>query len=109
MAFGFPAHAHGERHYDSDPDALTEAVARALSALEWLAFGNWNGDEFVAEVGTNVWSWGEKITVAIDADGTVWMKSKCRMVTQCFDWGKNQRNVNAFFAQVARALAERAG
>lgn len=100
MAFGFPAYARGRRRYDSSPDALREAIARALSALGWTAYGNWSGNRFVAEVGVNFWSWGEKINVEIDPNGTIRIESTCRLPTQCFDWGKNQRNVDAFFELV---------
>jgi hypothetical protein len=34
--------------------------------------------------------------VEIDVEGIVWVESRCRLPTQCLDWGKNQRNVNAF-------------
>ncbi len=97
MAFGFPAYARGSRQYDFSSNALQEAVARALNALGWTPFGNWSGRRFVAEIGVSVWSWGEKVNVKIDCDGTIWFESKCRLPTQCIDWGKNQRNVKAFF------------
>ena len=50
MALLFPASARGRRRYGACLDALREAVARALSALEWTAYGNWSGREFVAEL-----------------------------------------------------------
>jgi hypothetical protein len=100
MALGFPAHAQGCRRYDLGPDALKEAVARALNATGWTAYGNWSGQRFVAEVGISFWSWGEKISIEIDPGGAVWIESRCRLPTQCLDWGKNQRNVDAFLALV---------
>lgn len=106
MAFGFPAYARATRRYGRSREALKEPVARALSALGWTAFGNWSGSHFLAEVGVNLWSWGEKVHVTINADGSVWMESKCRFVTQCFDWGKNQANVDTFFAKVAQFLGD---
>jgi hypothetical protein len=54
----------------------------------------------VAEVGVNFWSWGEKVSVEIDRGGTISVESRCRLPTQCFDWGKNQRNIDAFFQLV---------
>jgi hypothetical protein len=96
MTFGFPAYARGSRRYDSSPDDLKEAIARALSALGWTAYGNWPGRRFVAEVGANFRSWRERISVEIRRGGTVRVESTCRLPTQCFDWGKNQRNVDAF-------------
>jgi hypothetical protein len=104
MAFCFPAYARGTRRYDSSPDALREAVARALSALGWTAYGNWSGRCFVAEVGYNFWSWGEKISVEIDREGKIRVESRCMLPTQCFDWGKNQCNVDAFLEEVAQKL-----
>jgi hypothetical protein len=100
MPLTFPASASGSRRYSCSPEALKEAVARALSALGWAAYGNWSGRRFVAEVGVSFWSWGEEIRVRIDTDGTVSVESACRLPTQCFDWGKNQRNVDAFLELV---------
>src|SRR5947208_15368755 len=97
MAFGFPAYADGSRRYGLSLDVLREAVARALYELDWTGCGNWSGRVFVADVRVNFWSWGEKITIEIDRDGMVWIESKCSLPTQCFDWGKNQGNVDAFF------------
>lgn len=108
MAFGFPVYARGSRRYDSNPDALRETVARTLSALGWTAYGHWSGSRFVAAVGVSFWSWGEKITVDIDGESTIWVESKCRLPTQCIDWGKNRRNVNAFF-ELANEKSQQVG
>jgi hypothetical protein len=66
----------------------------------------------VAEVGANLWSWGERISVEIGRGGTVWVESTCRLPTQCFDWGKNQRNVDGFLELVdekSRQMGSTAG
>jgi hypothetical protein len=84
-------------------DRLLEAVARTFHQLGWIAFGDGTGRRFVAEVGVNFWSWGEEVRIEIDGD-TIEIESHCRLVTQCFDWGKNQQNVATFLAMLDETL-----
>jgi hypothetical protein len=58
-------------------------------------------------VGVNFWSWGEQVSVEIDREGTVQIESRCRLPTQCLDWGKNQRNVDAFLKLVEEKVGQR--
>ena len=45
------------------------------------------------------------MSVDVTYDGTVTVKSECLLVTQCLDWGKNDRNVQAFFGELDRLVS----
>jgi hypothetical protein len=65
---------------------------------------------YEARVPFNIWSYGERLQVDIQDDGTVSVLSRCSWRLQCFDWGKNRTNVSAFFSQLKiELLAKRAG
>src|SRR5262249_35999652 len=55
-------------------------------------------------LGISFWSWGETMTVEVRKDSSVRVRSECAFPTQCFDWGKNQRNVNKFLGALDDAL-----
>ncbi|MDP2346001.1 MAG: hypothetical protein Q8O67_33995 [Deltaproteobacteria bacterium] len=96
MSFGFPAR---HRHMIAlrKPDNELRQIAReAIHSLRW----NLTSDgprQLTARHRFNIWSFGELISVTIEG-GVVDVESRCRIPTQCFDWGKNKRNVDAFFA-----------
>ena len=54
-----------------------------------------------SQVGFNLWSFGETVT-ATPAAGYLLLRSTCVMPTQCLDWGKNRRNVEALQAALGR-------
>jgi hypothetical protein len=106
VAFGFPAYADDEERYAVPVGELLDAVALAMEELGW-AFEQTAPATLSARVSTSLWSWGERVTVRVARDGTVAIRSACRLVTQCFDWGKNRRNVNTFLDRLARVLDRR--
>jgi hypothetical protein len=101
MSFGFPASSTSSRRFDLGQQELACVVSEALRNLGWPYVTPYP-NEFLARISTNLWSWGEQMSVDIIYDGTVQAKSECLLATQCLDWGKNSRNLKAFFAEVAR-------
>ena len=101
MSFGFPAYSTGSQKFDLGLQELLDVISRALGNLGW-SYETPLPNQFLARVSLGMWSWGEKMGVDVTYDGTVTAKSECVLVTQCLDWGKNSRNVNAFFNEVAR-------
>lgn len=94
MTIAFPAF-----HQTLLPGAHTPAaVAAAMQRAGWTLVQQ-NEDRITGKVGLNLWSFGETVTATL-ADGRVTLRSACVLPTQCFDWGKNRRNVDA----LARAL-----
>lgn len=107
MSFGFPAYSTASRRFDLGRQDLVGVVRESLDGLGWR-YETPAPDQFVARNSVNLWSWGEKISVEVGGDGTVTARSECLLATQCFDWGKNKRNVKAFFDEVERTARERA-
>jgi hypothetical protein len=107
MTFGFPAYFEATEHYDCERGELLDAVERALDALGWK-FDYTGPASLNVSVSVNFWSWGEQMTVHARKDGTLEVRSQCRLPTQCIDWGKNRRNVNTFLERLDRVLARRA-
>lgn len=106
MAFGFPAYSVSSQRYNLGQADLRTVVGESLHRLGWH-YEVPEPYKFVARNAANLWSWGEKISVEVSYDGVVTARSECLLVTQCFDWGKNHRNVKAFFAEVSRGAFER--
>jgi len=74
-------------------------VVVAFRALGWrpqeFAIDGWT-----AVIGLNMCSWGELVRVAWVGPGRLLLRSECRHRSQCFDWGKNRRNVRRLRAMI---------
>ncbi|QJW97770.1 hypothetical protein [Frigoriglobus tundricola] len=101
MAFGFPAF-HTERYtlWEAHLDAHELAV-EAILALRWTITDE-SDDTIRASTGISLWSWGERVTVRFRTGKTLIITSRCAIPTQCFDWGKNRSNVNAFLNRLEK-------
>jgi ABC-type multidrug transport system permease subunit len=107
MAFGFPARTTSSRTYQLPQDELAAVVKSALEDLGWtynvLADG-----EFLASVPFSGWTWGEHFKVRILPGGVIEAESKCITVRmpQVFDFGKNRKNIETFFALVEHIIRQ---
>jgi hypothetical protein len=106
MSFGFPAYSTGSQRFNLPQPDLQRVITQALGSLGW-SYETPSPNTFVARNSVNWWSWGEKITAEVASDGTLTVRSECLLVTQCIDWGKNSRNVKAFFDAVSRSASQR--
>lgn len=104
MSFGFPAYSTGSQSFNLRHQDLIDIVRKSLDAVGWR-YEMPSPNEFVARNSVNLWSWGEKIFIAVSVEGTVTAKSQCMLVTQCFDWGKNSENVKTLFNVISRTAA----
>ena len=96
MSFAFPAF-----HETRLPGAFdAEAVETAMRRLGWGSIRR-DGSSVACKVALNLWSFGETVT-ATPAAGYLLLRSTCVMPTQCLDWGKNRRNVEALQAALGR-------
>jgi hypothetical protein len=106
MAFGFPAYAVDTRSLNLERDRLVHVVSETLTRLGW-DYQNLLPSHFTVNVPPSWTSWGERMTITVNADGNISAKSESRLVTQCLDWGKNQENIDIFFnhlSQIANPL-----
>ena len=96
MAIGFPPFSVMRRRYTLRSLELTDFVEETFRALGWkyelIAAG-----EYVAKTSLSVSSWGEKVHVTIDPNGTVEAQSECSFPLQWLDFGKNRHNLVEFF------------
>lgn len=101
MAFGFPAY-HTESYSPGESGSdLRDAVKEVLTAISW-AVKQESSDTIVASSSVNIWSWGEEIIIRFLANNSLSVTSKCAFALQCFDWGKNKRNINRFMTELGK-------
>jgi len=95
MAFGFvPRYSRKETIENSPSEILLFAVESAKT-LNWN-IGHVSKNRIVAYTSFSMGSWSEQINISI-ADHELTIKSECSG-NQIFDWGKNKKNVEEFFA-----------
>ncbi|PID26581.1 MAG: hypothetical protein CR982_09510 [Candidatus Cloacimonadota bacterium] len=86
------------QNYNLDKVKLIERIKIALKKSK---FKIKNIDEknglIHARSKLNFSSWTEKISIKVDDNGDVTIKSKCFLPTQIVDWGKNEKNVKKIF------------
>jgi hypothetical protein len=105
MSFGFPAYHKESRRFKLPRAELLRAAKRALQALGWT-FSTRGVADLVVNTSVSWWSWGETLTVDVGDDGRVRVQSKCALPTQCFDWGKNRKNVTRFLDELRQQIDE---
>ena len=98
MAFGFPAY-HKEIYQPLAQESLLDSIQKSVHILGWTISG---GTDVVICIHTSMtlWSWGEEVTITYLPNKMVEVHSKCRLFTQCVDWGRNQENVQNFLVQL---------
>ena len=101
MSFGFPAF-HSEEVVvvagNSDIRGLCHWV---LASLGWKISEEFNTGIRV-QTTVSLTSWSEVIEIDFLAPDRLRIKSACALPTQCFDWGKNRKNVRRFKEEVER-------
>lgn len=105
MAFGFPARFSESRTFLLPRGELAAVAQSALEGLGW-SYKRASDEEFLASVPFGGGTWGEDFKIRILPGGVVEAESKCVTVRlpQVFDFGKNRRNVETFFALVERRV-----
>ncbi len=110
MRIKFPARYCKRYSSSIEKSELAKLVEETLEKLRWKYTLKADG-EFQAQIPFNFWSFGEKINIEIQSDG-ISICSKCISPFQCFDWGKNQENVetflNGFGESIDKFLSNRA-
>jgi hypothetical protein len=100
MAFGFPAY-HTDGFTASDAVDLRAAILESIESLDWTVRAD-AGDRITASTGMGIRSFGEKITIAFLGENRISITSRCALVTQCLDWGKNKANVGRLLSELGK-------
>ncbi|HLW66856.1 MAG TPA: hypothetical protein VKS79_16195 [Gemmataceae bacterium] len=106
MWIGFPPSAEDNRNYDLSARDLLHAIEDTLYDLRWPHFRD---DRFrvVANISGQIFiSYGEKVTIDIERDGWIRVRSECSFPLQWMDWGKNASNVRRFLNALEDVIDE---
>ena len=101
MSFGFPAW-HTESVSARIPPSFRNLLDKTIRSLGWLIVDE-TEDSMTASTGLNILSWGERVTIRHNSLGYT-VSSRCVLVTQCFDWGKNKANVRKLIAEIHQQI-----
>jgi uncharacterized protein len=83
------------------------AVSKAFALLQW-PIKEQSGNTVVGTVGSSVQSFGETITVTMQQDRSIRVRSQSRGI-QLMDWGKNKSNVYAFLSALEQVTTAAPG
>ncbi|MBS1794470.1 MAG: hypothetical protein JSS81_11480 [Acidobacteria bacterium] len=108
MAFGFPARFVESRKYELREEKLPAVVRSAFENLGWHGYTTETNAEFRVSLRSSLLTWGESFSVSLFPGGTIKAESRCvtGLMPQIFDFGVNRQNVDKFFAEVERLIAE---
>ena len=82
---------------------MRQLVREAFSKLGWQ-FTTRDSHTTIAIIGSNPRTWGEKVTVVVEEDGSVAAESVCSLPWQVVDWGKNKSNLNELHGSLLAAI-----
>ena len=104
MAFGFPAfHSEDIPFTDLADESQARSVVEEVLALRRMKPRDLGDGIIIGSLDVNFWSWGEKVSVRFHG-GAMTVRSECALPTQCFDWGRNRKNVNSLSAAIRSGL-----
>ena len=93
------ASATQQVHVNADQGQLAQLIPAALQSLGWSCYQS-SPTSFNSSVSMGWLSWGENITIDFSHPTWVTVTSKSAFPLTLFDWGKNQKNVDRFLAQL---------
>jgi len=100
MAFGFPHPRYVEsRAFHLAQDQLPAAVRAAIESLQWTDKGS-TENEFQARVPWSAFVWAHDVRINILPNSVLQVESKSTARENFYDFGRNRRNVEAFFARI---------
>tara|TARA_B100002052_G_C15357740_1_gene365505 strand:- start:76 stop:387 length:312 start_codon:yes stop_codon:yes gene_type:complete len=99
MAFGFPAYHEAEIKLNIPPEDVVGFMVPIIESLSW-SIREYSQNHMLITSKVGMKSWGEKIRVTILPSGMLGIRSECSLTTQCFDWGKNEKNVNRLLVAI---------
>lgn len=93
------------RAFALSADQISALVSTALNKIG-ARIQNQHNNTFTAKTGTSIRSFGERISVEVQATGAdscqVEIESSSSVKTTMVDWGKNQKNIDKFFAALEK-------
>jgi hypothetical protein len=106
MPVGFPAYYEQRVFYDCSTRELIEAIEDAFDMMRWNGY-RVDRYRWTASTGWTFFSYGENITVELERDGEVHVRSEYCFPLAWIDWGHNSGNVRGFVARLDRIIGDR--
>lgn len=109
MTIGFPAYHEKQRRITLPPEELLPLLKETLTALGWKHRTS-STYLLLARVPVSWASWAETVKLALrgsEGQWLLWMRSESSVQATIFDWGKNRRNVQRFFAKLEQLSSGR--
>lgn len=96
------------RFYRGDRNALFGCVVQATAASEWnVQYANEETGIVSASTPTNWATWGDSVSITVTTlESSVHRVDISSSSQQLFDWGRNSSNINTFFANLERFVAD---
>jgi hypothetical protein len=106
MAFGFPAYHEETIDLEMPRNEIISFLKPIIGSLSWSII-EYTENHMLAITPTALTaSDGEKIRITILPSGSIHVRSECEIFTQCFDWGKNKKNVHKLLSAISGILSQ---
>ena len=106
MAFGFPAYHEETIDLEIPRNEIISFLEPIVGSLSWgIIEYTENHMQVISNTGL-LESDPQYITITILPSGSTHVRSQCSIFTQCFDWGKNKKNVHKLLSAINRILSQ---
>ena len=106
MAFGFPAYHEETIDLEIPRNEIISFLKPIIGSLSWAIIEyTENHMKVISNTGL-LESDPQYITITILPSGSTHVRSQCSIFTQCFDWGKNKKNVHKLLSEINRILSQ---
>ena len=87
------------RHFTADKEKLMYNAKLAMYANGFaIHYEDAKTGFMMGKSGMSLFSWGENMSITIEDNGNVTIKSECVLPTQIIDWGRNKKVVRKIFS-----------
>ena len=106
MAFGFPAYHEETIDLEMPRNEIISFLKPIIGSLSWSIIEYTENHMSAITPTALTASDGEKIRITILPSGSIQVRSECAIFTQCFDWGKNKKNVHKLLSAINGILSQ---
>ena len=106
MAFGFPAYHEETIDLEIPRNEIISFLKPIVGSLSW-AIIEYTENHIKVISNTGLFEeYGQYITITILPSGSIHVRSNNSVFLQCFDWGKNKKNVHKLLSAINGKLSQ---
>ena len=106
MAFGFPAYHEETIDLEIPRNEIISFLEPIVGSLSWSIIESTENQMLVRTKDRLLSEHIEYVRITILPSGSIHVRSQCSIFTQCFDWGKNKKNVRKLLSAINRILSQ---